>query len=179
MSSVNCVGTEPGAVHVEAVGVAPLATAGSGLTIDPLMVLDVPPIVNSTVTPTNFTFGNAQHLSYHLLDGKTMYFWWRIIFGTTSTFTANPFGITITGSTPHLGTGNVKDGMPVGAFKVSNAALTNHFYGNIIISAAGGSLRFRYIDDVGFGAETLVTQAVPLTFGNNVVFSGHASYEVN
>lgn len=179
MSSVECVGTPPIDTHVNAVGVAPVATAGAGIPTSRLLVLDVPPYVNSTVTPTNFTFGNAQHLSYHLLDGKTMYFWWRIIFGTTSTFTANPFGITITGSTPHLGTGNVKDGMPVGRFKVSNAALTAHHYGQIITSAAGGSLRFRYIDDTGFQAENLVRQNVPIAFGNNVVFSGHASYEVN
>lgn len=178
MSSVDCVGTQPVNTHVNAVGVAPLATTGAGTPTSRLLVLDVPAVTTSIVTPTNFTFGNAQHLSYHLLDGKTMYFFWRIIFGTTSTFAAAPFGITITGSTPHLGTGNVKDGLPVGAYKISDAALANHYYGQIILSAAGGNLRFRQIDDLGFTAENLVQAGVPLAFGNNVVFSGHASYEV-
>lgn len=178
MSSVECAGTDPQDTHINAVGVAPVATVGTGTGFDPLLVLDIPPVTTSVVTPTNFTFGNAQHGSYHLLDGKTMYFFWRIIFGTTSTFTANPFGITITGSAPHLGTGNVKSGLPVGAYKISNAALTNHFYGQIVLSSAGGNLRFRQIDDAGFTTENLVRQNVPLVFGNGVVFSGHASYEV-
>lgn len=176
MSTIDCAGTEPKDTHVNAVGVSPVATSGTGTS---LTVLDIPAAVDSTITSTNFTFGDATQESYHLLDGKTMYFWWRVIFGATSTFTTNPFGITITGSTPRLGAGDVKDGMPVGVWKLSDAPLANHYYGSIILNATGGDLRFRNIDDSSSGStEAFVAEGNPLTFGNGVVWSGFASYEV-
>lgn len=179
MSSVGCEATSMADVHVNATGVAPLTVEGAGTLDDKLYIHDIPAVVEpSSITATNFTFGNAQQLSYHMLDGKTMHFWWRVIFGTTSTFTASAFGITIAGSTPQLGTGNVLSGLPVGSFKISNSALTSHFYGQVILSSTGGDLRFRFVDDFGFAAENLVRQNVPLVFGNGVVFTGSAYYEV-
>ncbi len=180
MSSVLCAGTDPDEVHINAVGVAPLTTSGGGTAGNPLQILDLPPVTASVITPTNFTFGNAQQLSYHFLDGKTMYFWWRVIFGTTSTFTTNDFTISIAGGNPDTGIASELLRMPVGSWKMSNAAHTAHYYGLIVIRAGG--LSFRRNDDVGFAADLLVNGNNPLVIqpnlGNGVVFTGFASYEV-
>lgn len=121
-----------------------------------------------TPTLTNFTLGNGVNGSRYLLNGKTVDIVVALRFGTTSTFTATAWQISLpAGLTPFFDANTITVGHVRGRASMKDASASLFYKGDVNLVNTGGAIRIRFGDDAsGIGAAGDVKQGVPFTWAN-------------
>lgn len=132
-------------------------------------------------TLTNFALGNGVDASRYLLNGKTLDVIAAFQFGTTSTFTATEWQISLpTGVTPFFDANLIYVGHSRGMASMKDASAGSPWFeGDVFLSNTGGPLRVRFGDDSGGIATTAtVKQGVPFTWTTSDQLVLKARFEV-
>lgn len=121
-----------------------------------------------TPTLTNFTLGNGLNSSRYMLNGKTLDVIVALRFGTTSTFTATEWQISLpAGVTAFFDANLIYVGHSRGEASMKDASAGSPWFeGDVFLTNTGtGPLRVRFGDDSGGIATTAtVKQGVPFTW---------------
>lgn len=124
----------------------------------------------TTWTPTifNFTLGNGTLTARYSKLGKTVNYYLRVVFGSTTSFSGNPtFTLPITPSYQEGPVGNIFIDDPGSAGYIGLAIM---FGGNPYLSVGRS--------DATFLKYELFSATVPMTWGNNDTLTIRGSYEV-
>jgi len=144
--------------------------SGAGTVVSPYVITAQSALawVSYTPTLTNFTLGNGVNGSRYLLNGKTVDVVVALRFGTTSTFTATAWQISLpAGLTAFFDPSSITNGHVRGRCSMKDASAALFYKGEVYLSNTGGPIRVRFGDDAtGIGAAGDLKQGVPFTWTN-------------
>jgi hypothetical protein len=125
----------------------------------------------------NFTLGNGTYSARYLRVGYTVDLIMSFKFGSTSTWSAAQFAVTLPW-TPRLGANSITVGHEgLGRWSVFDTSASVYLDGGVI-PIAGGNIAFRFGDDLA-GTNTTVQQGTPITFATGDELSFLVRFDSN